>query len=314
MPITYYDPNRPQQRQYEFILQMLGNFAMQKRAQESRAKEADIQRTHAETLQMVLAGFQTEAPTDKKTTTPTGGTRRVPSDLVQPDIVIGGRKYYGGGFKPQTITVGGQKFMKTHPLGRWQHIPGTVSKDPKTREVKRGDKVITEELDRSTGTWKQVGEGPRYKPTTIINMPAAVERERLASGAATLDSLDNLRTLYNDNYVGPLEGRWGMMKDVFGQNPQEQSNFYAASSALENAVIKEITGAQMGEAEATRIKRQVPRPTDHPKAWVAKWKQSVRNVAMLRKRRMEIMEKSGLKVPEPEKKIPPQADPLGIMQ
>ena len=34
----------------------------------------------------------------------------------------------------------------------------------KTRSVKRGDDIVTEEFDDTTGAWKEVGKAPRYKP------------------------------------------------------------------------------------------------------------------------------------------------------
>jgi len=48
MAITYYDPNRPQQRQYEMIMQMLMNMGMQKRMLAARKEEADIANTRME--------------------------------------------------------------------------------------------------------------------------------------------------------------------------------------------------------------------------------------------------------------------------
>jgi hypothetical protein len=45
----------------------------------------------------------------------------------------------------------------------WEGGGGT-EEPPKSRERKVGDKVITEEWDAKTGTWKNLGESPRWEP------------------------------------------------------------------------------------------------------------------------------------------------------
>lgn len=49
-----------------------------------------------------------------------------------------------------------------------------------------------------------------------------------------------------------------------------QAAFYAQANTLANATIKAITGAQMSEPEATRIKKQIPQPTDQPEEFFQK--------------------------------------------
>ena len=71
----------------------------------------------------------------------------------------------------------------------------------------------------------------------------------------------------------------------------------AATSAFKNAIIKEITGAQMSEVEAKRIMKQVPDITDPATRWNAKWQQSKKNLEFLQKRRLQILEQSGIRVP-----------------
>jgi len=154
----------------------------------------------------------------------------------------------------------------------------------------------------SNGKWNPTGVvSPRYKPASVnINLAqsSASERENLATGEAALSTLDNLRGLYSDAFTGPVAGRIGKVKDVFGGNTDKQSEFNAATSAFKNQIIKEITGAQMSEPEAKRIMKQVPDVNDPPSVWKAKWKQSRRNISVLRKKRLEVMEKSGVKTPK----------------
>lgn len=139
------------------------------------------------------------------------------------------------------------------------------------------------------------------KPDTVINInrkPASPsERTALASTEASIDSLNNLKTLFDESFTGPFAGRKGSILNVFGLNPPKQEAFIAASAAFRNQVIKEITGAQMSESEATRILEQVPSETDASSVWLAKYEQSIQNLERLNKRRREVLEQSGLRVP-----------------
>ena len=173
-------------------------------------------------------------------------------------------------------------------------------KEGELKDFKIGDKIVQQKY--TGGEWVATGiEAPRYKPASVtvnLKQSSASEREKLASGEASLETLDNLKTLFDEAYVGPVAGRMGAVKDIFGGNEDKQSEFNAATFAFKNQIIKEITGAQMSEPEAKRIMKQVPDVNDPPSVWKAKWKQSKRNVAVLRKKRLEVMRKSGILTPE----------------
>jgi len=119
---------------------------------------------------------------------------------------------------------------------------------------------------------------------------SAGEREKTAASLATMDVLINLRKLYDspDTRTGPAVGRIDPVIGQVGMTSRNQEDFMAATSAFKNQIIKEITGAQMSEAEADRIMKQVPDITDHPTRWEAKWRQSVQNIQYLQRRRQEI--------------------------
>lgn len=125
--------------------------------------------------------------------------------------------------------------------------------------------------------------------------PSATERKDISEAAASLDSLDNLGTLFDSAFVGPFIGRAGQVKEIFGKNPDQQSAFLAATAIFKNAIIKQITGAQMGENEAKRIMKQVPSPEDSPKTWKNKREQSIKNIEFLKKRRAEVQRSAGLR-------------------
>lgn len=132
---------------------------------------------------------------------------------------------------------------------------------------------------------------------TTVNISAG-EREKTAAGLATMDVLSNLRNLYDkpNTRTGPAVGRIDPIIGQIGLTSRDQEDFMAATSAFKNQIIKEITGAQMSEQEAFRIMKQVPDIIDHPTRWEAKWRQSVRNIQYLQKRRQEIQ---GGRMPTP---------------
>jgi hypothetical protein len=157
------------------ILTNLGLLAIQ---QKFRAKEAETARTHAETLQLQLAGFGTQAPTDRKTTTPTGGTRRVPAAAVQPDVEIGERKYYHKGFQPQVLGTlkDGSQIVRLSPYSSpviHKRVKGTIPRSETSLEMHRGAynaAVASGDIDPEKKSFYQwyTEEKQKLKETTVI--------------------------------------------------------------------------------------------------------------------------------------------------
>lgn len=133
---------------------------------------------------------------------------------------------------------------------------------------------------------------------TLGEPASAGERTAIAETRATIGLMDNIKGLFDETFVGPITGRVGSVKNIFGANTKQQSDFIAASSALKNTIIKSVTGAQMSEAESKRILKQVPNENDAPEVWLSKWEQTNRNLEELNKRRLEVIKQSGLRVPE----------------
>jgi hypothetical protein len=132
--------------------------------------------------------------------------------------------------------------------------------------------------------------------------PAASERTKIAEYEGSIGALNNLLELFDPSFVGPVTGRLAPTTGLLGMTSAEQEQFMAATSAFKNAIIKQITGAAMGEDEAQRILKQVPEITDPPARWKAKWQESKKNVVMLRDMQLDVMRRSGvqpIKAPTP---------------
>lgn len=149
---------------------------------------------------------------------------------------------------------------------------------------------IREGLKRVSPSRVEVNIGPTERPS-----PA--ERTEIRDARASLDNLDNIKALVDSSFVGPIQGRVGPISGLFGLTSQSQEEFYSASAAFANMIIKQITGAQMSETETVRIKAQIPKPEDPYHRWLANWNQSRNNVVMLLQRQQEVLRQSGMIVP-----------------
>jgi hypothetical protein len=133
---------------------------------------------------------------------------------------------------------------------------------------------------------------------------AAGERKDITDAQASIDSLDNLKALFDDpkSKTGIIPGATTQALGLIGKTTQEQENLQAATFAFKNRIIKQITGAQMSEQEAKRIMKQVPDLGDPPTRWKAKFEQTVKNLKILQKRRTEILKASGVRATGTTKK------------
>lgn len=220
-----------------------------------------------------------------------------------------------GGFGLRGITGGPGKM----PTG--QYGPPSRS-DLQAREMVRLRKKIEDgtATPEEKVTYEKLLVG---QPLVEIGMqrPAASERTAIAETRASIDALNNLKKLFDDpeTHTGPLVEQQTHYMGLIGGTTKAQEDLMAATFAFKNAIVKEITGANLSEAEAKRIMKQIPDINDPPKRWLAKWEQSKKNLEQLQKRRMEILKQSGIRAPTAKpaiKKAEPgkseKTDPLGI--
>jgi hypothetical protein len=145
-------------------------------------------------------------------------------------------------------------------------------------------------VDRGSGTGRPVTDasGQPIGPT-----PSQAVRTRMGEEEAGLDRINEIRGLYDSNYVGPAMGRWNQLRqnipDLPGQFddiPEPLAKFMASAAGLKNDMIRLITGAAVGVQEAKRIEREIPNITDRPEVFTAKLAQTEKN-------RMSLMARIG---------------------
>lgn len=169
----------------------------------------------------------------------------------------------------------------------------------RAREIKRLQAKKNKTPEESASLKKLLEGGPLVE--IGLGKPASpAERTAIAETRASIDALDNLKTLFDSpqTKTGPITGRVSKIAGIAGQTTPEQESLLAATAAFKNQVIKDITGAQMSEVEARRIMEQIPDVTDPPVRWNARWQQTKRNLKAIQKRRSEVLKQSGIRSPE----------------
>ncbi len=206
--------------------------------------------------------------------------------------------------QPFTLAPGAQRFdAQGRPIAQAPPRPPSAADElnrVRLKIVKQIQEVPEEQ--RTAGqreSLKRLLEGQAAVQISLAKPAAASERTAIAETNASLDALANLENLFNKvtTVTGPVAGRVQTAKGLFGLSSEDQENLLAATAAFKNKVIKDITGAQMSEAEANRIMKQIPLETDPPARWKAKKKQTEINLRAIQRRRIQVLEESGLRAP-----------------
>lgn len=152
-------------------------------------------------------------------------------------------------------------------------------------------------LNPETNQWEVTSPGGLHAHGAMV-FPApapAGAQGKIAEYSTALSLLGDLRPDIEDlmqraegqlrldeGQVGPAAGRLSTFRQYLpgplGLDDPLWNRYTAKSAMLKNSVIKAITGAQMGEAEATRLMEQIPLPTDPLGVLLAKYDATVSNL------------------------------------
>jgi hypothetical protein len=154
----------------------------------------------------------------------------------------------------------------------YQKTRGDVAKHAEARLTDWGPPVLQIADQNAPGGTGFVTR--KEAPGKAAPAPPA-QRSQEINNEVSLDQLDRLETMQKGRaggMTGPIEGRARSAGQGIPGVPVDKdfADFEAATSAFRNAVIKAITGAQMSEVEAKRIRQQIPEVTDKPEVWMSK--------------------------------------------
>lgn len=123
--------------------------------------------------------------------------------------------------------------------------------------------------------------------------PGEAEMKVISESQALGETLKDMQSLYNPDWVGPIAGRAGSVGGATVGLSPERSKFIAKLNTFRNRMIKFITGAQMSEVETTRIKKEIPGENDPPSTFEAKLQSSIENIKYVQSAYQENLRQSG---------------------
>ena len=130
----------------------------------------------------------------------------------------------------------------------------------------------------------------------VPKRPSAKQLDDLADQLTTLSQTTNILQTFDPRFIGPAAGRFGNIKEMIGAIGGDEASFRAATARLRNATIKAITGAQMGEREADRIRQELPEFNLKPEAFIARLKLTFLNMHDMAQRYRKILKQGGVDI------------------
>lgn len=132
------------------------------------------------------------------------------------------------------------------------------------------------------------------KKEKIPQKPSAGERHDFAGDLVALEQAQGIIEKFDPKFVGPYWGRYGNVKEMIGNMGFDEAEFRGTVARTRNAAIKAITGAQMSETEATRIRQELPEFNLSPEAFIARMQLTYANLYDMARIRRQIASETGL--------------------
>lgn len=127
---------------------------------------------------------------------------------------------------------------------------------------KTGDPVIFDPSRGEIFTRTTAGERTPYDSGPLVpktlSKPSAATMEDIARLEDMLGRTGKIRSLFRDEYVGPVAGRFSMTKEKFMNLPPDQSKFYAIVRDSADYLLRLRSGAQINEQEYQRLVSFLP--------------------------------------------------------
>ena len=131
-----------------------------------------------------------------------------------------------------------------------------------------------------------------------INQNSPGERKDIAEGRSKLDLIDNIKTLYSPNFVGPVDTRMGRIKSLTGTIKEQEAEFRSGVKLMRAELRKFYFGTAQSKQELTGALEAIPDLDMSDQQFTASLKQTERNVNSMLSRRIETMEQSNVRAPK----------------
>lgn len=95
--------------------------------------------------------------------------------------------------------------------------------------------------------------------STGIGKPLSSEMVVAQQQIGTLqETLNRVKRTYDKSFVGPIGGRYGLVKEKWIGVPEKQASFYSDLAQIQNSLVYLLSGKQINEQEYKRLLRQLP--------------------------------------------------------
>jgi hypothetical protein len=120
--------------------------------------------------------------------------------------------------------------------------------------------------------------------------PPAGMADKIATGEALQNQLNDLRGMFNPDWVGPAAGRYQTVKlaTVGERGDKGVAAMSAQINSIKNQFLQLRSGAAVTDQEMERILRELPNIEDPPDVFMAKLDQTYKNQAYLLERRQAL--------------------------
>lgn len=147
-----------------------------------------------------------------------------------------------------------------------------------------------------------VPNAPEPRAATEINFgkPASPgERTAIAEGRAQIDALDNMMSLYSPDFVGPVQGRIGKLSAATGLGlSKEEASFRSAAKTQAAELKRFYFGTAQTVTELKNSLESIPDVNMPEEQFRASIIETKKNIERILKRKEEVLEQSGLRVPK----------------
>lgn len=143
------------------------------------------------------------------------------------------------------------------------------------------------------GTPAKSAEGDTFKKP----LPAG-ELGKFGDIGVMLGQIDLMEKNYKPEYVGPVAGRLGSVKEKFVELPEGQVTFYAATRDIKDALLRARSGAQINEQEYKRLTAFLPDENLPPANFQARLKRFKAEVQSIKTEKSKMFEQGGYGAPK----------------
>ena len=147
----------------------------------------------------------------------------------------------------------------------------------------------------------------KYGPKTGLDAKSILsdkEASAISSAEAAMEMLDKIETDKPNIDTGPIKALQNWSAQTIGVDDPSVSGFKADVQDTLNRYIKEMTGAQMSEAEAKRLLAAMPTMRDNDQTFMEKLRRTRDRIRLYNERYKKGLRLRGRKVGEEEKRTP----------